>query len=251
MNTVNCGNGIVSIECDTIGYGVEQSLIALNKFGYYNKRENQDKMDIMKEMRLCLTIDYPFANPFISRCIPTDLKGLIKYDEEFLDGTADNLGWEYTYHSLYSKYYDKLLAELKRCNTSRRGCIALGQDDINFGKNPPCLQMIMLDAGPDFKRNRRVDMTVIFRSNDAVKAFPMNIHAITMLFNKIIADSNYKLKMGKLIYIANNFHAYSRDFKKLDNYCKIFETGSEKRRFWTVSDYLEKTRELKGETNED
>ena len=212
------------ITAPSVGIGIELAMKALNEKGIVQERENQDKADTTKEIQLLLDIEDPTAEPAISRCIVTDLKGLASYDHEILDGTADNAGWTYTYHSLYAIFYDKLIAELKRNIHTRRACVALGQGDINFTEDPPCLQMFMCNYV-----NGKLEMTIIFRSNDGVKAFPMNIHALEMLHQRIAADID--VPVGPLHYIANNFHAYSKDFATLESYCRVFDTAGEKRRF--------------------
>ena len=217
------------IRSKTIGYGIEDSMKALNDNGIVQERENQDRVDTTKEIQLCLDIEDPSAEPFISRSIVTDLAGLAKYDHEFLDGTGDNDGWKYTYHGLYSQFYDQLIGELKRNINTRRACIAMGQGDINFSDDPPCMQLMMFNYV-----NGKLEMTIIFRSNDGVKAFPMNIHAVEMLHQKVAAELD--LPVGPLHYIANNFHAYSKDFHMLESYCKVFETAPEKRRFAGMED---------------
>ena len=167
----------------TVALGIEAAMKALNEKGIVQERENQDRTDVTKEIQLCLDIDEPSSEPFISRCIVTDLKGLAKYDHEFLDGTSDETGWEYTYHGLYSRFYDQLIGELRRNIHTRRACIALGQGDINFSADPPCLQLMMFNYVDE-----KLEMTIVFRSNDGVKAFPMNIHAIEMLHIKVAAE---------------------------------------------------------------
>ena len=82
--------------------------------------------------------------------------------------------------------------------------------------------------------NEKLEMTIVFRSNDGVKAFPMNIHAVEMLHIKVANELG--LEVGPLHYIANNFHAYSKDFHTLESYCKVFETAPEKRRFASMED---------------
>ncbi len=213
----------------TVALGIEAAMKALNEKGIVQERENQDRTDVTKEIQLCLDIEEPAAEPFISRCIVTDLKGLAKYDHEFLDGTGDNDGWEYTYHALYNRFYDQLLGELRRNIHTRRACIALGQGDINFSADPPCMQLMMFNYV-----DGKLEMTIIFRSNDGVKAFPMNIHAVEMLHQKVAAELD--LPVGPLHYIANNFHAYSKDFHTLESYCKVFDTAPAKRRCASMED---------------
>ena len=218
------------IKADTIGEGIEASMKALLAYGEPQLRENQNKKEVVTEIQLCLDIIHPFTEPAISRAIPCTLEQLVQYDDEFLNGTADDLGWKYTYHQLYSKYYDQLINELNRDFSTRRACIALGQGDINFTSDPPCLQLLMFNVV-----NGRLDLTCVFRSNDGVKAFPMNIHAISMLLLKVATD--LELPVGSLHYIANNFHCYNKDLKTLQGYCKTFESGSYARRFYSWQEY--------------
>lgn len=242
------------VKANSIGSGIELSIKALSAYGEYRSRENQDKEDTCKEIQLMLDIESPFVGEaqsrFISKCIPCGLDELIKYDEEFIDGTADDLGWDYTYHQLYAPFYERVKDEIKRNPATRRACIALGQGDINFSSNPPCLQMLMFNVN-----DNKLDMTVVFRSNDGIKAFPMNIHALAMLQAKLTAE--LELDFGDMHYIANNFHAYSKDFGTMASYIKLFDerpdTGN-RSRFWTLKDYskaFKKRNIIKGEKKND
>ena len=220
------------IHAPTVGIGVEEAIKALNEYGIEQERENQDWKDTTKEIQLCLDIDDPTAEPAISRCIMGDLRTLASYDHEILDGTADDRGWKYTYHQLYSRFYDQCRDELKRNIHTRRACIALGQGDINFSEDPPCLQMLMFNYV-----SGKLEMTIIFRSNDGVKAFPMNIHAISLIQQRMAKELD--VPVGPLHYIANNFHCYSRDYDVIKNYCHVFETANEKRRFFSMDQVME------------
>ena len=195
---------------------VESAMRTLSENGTVEERENQDRKEMMKEIQIVIDVIEPMSEPFISKAMPCDINVLLDYEDEFILGTGDELGWKYTYHSLYSKYYDKAINELKRNPKSRRACIALGQGDINFTADPPCLQLIMINIV-----NEKLEITVVFRSNDGVKAFPMNIQAIAALQRKIANELNYEI--GALHYVANNFHAYHNDFTLLDKYVALFD----------------------------
>ncbi len=227
------------VKADSVAEGIEKAMKALNANGIYEKRENQNRENMMKEIQLVLDITNPMSEPFISKAMPCDIKVLVQYEDEFINGSADNAGWKYTYHGLYAPFYEKALNELKRNMKTRRCCIALGQGDINFTSDPPCLQLMMFNIVND-----KLEMSVVFRSNDGVKAFPMNIHAIRVLqFN---TAERLNVEVGALHYIANNFHAYENDIKLLESYCALFEKYSEpdklKRKIYTKEQY-EKAKE--------
>lgn len=200
----------------SLAEGIEKSMKALNANGILEKRENQDRENLMKEIQLVLDVTDPMSEPFVSKAMPCDIKVLVQYEDEFINGSADNAGWKYTYHGLYSPFYDKAIGELKRNLKTRRACIALGQGDINFTSDPPCLQLIMFNIV-----GGKLDITVVFRSNDGVKAFPMNIHAVRAL--QIMAAADLGLETGCLHYVANNFHAYENDIPLLESYCALFD----------------------------
>jgi thymidylate synthase len=200
----------------SLAEGIEKSMKALHENGILETRENQDRENVMKEIQLVLDVTEPMSEPFVSKAMPCDIKVLVQYEDEFINGSADNAGWKYTYHGLYTPFYDKALGELRRNSKTRRSCIALGQGDITFTSDPPCLQLIMFNVV-----GGKLDITVVFRSNDGVKAFPMNIHAVRALQIKAAAELGYET--GCLHYVANNFHAYENDILLLESYCALFD----------------------------
>lgn len=218
------------IKANSLAEGIELSMRALSANAHVQERENQDRTNEMKEIQLVLDVINPLSEPFISKAMPCDLKALASYEDEFINGTADNLGWKYTYHGLYSPFYEKVLAELKRNINTRRAVIALGQGDINFTSDPPCLQLLMFTVVEG-----KLELTCVFRSNDGVKAFPMNIQAIAALQRKAANDMN--LPAGELHYIANNFHAYQNDFNQLDSYIKLFDKYPVEKRTYSFEEY--------------
>ena len=224
------------VKASSLAEGTELSMRALDEYGTLEQRENQDRMNEMKEIQLVLDVVSPESEPFISKAMPCDLKTLIQYEKEFLDGTADNAGWKYTYHGLYSPFYEKVIAELKRNIHTRRACIALGQGDINFTADPPCLQLLMFNVVAG-----KLEITAVFRSNDGVKAFPMNIQAIAALQRKVALE--LELEVGALHFVANNFHAYQNDIKQLESYIKLFDRLEPNKRAYSFDDYLKTKKE--------
>jgi thymidylate synthase len=63
---------------------------------------------------------------------------------------------------------------------------------------------------------------VVFRSNDGVKAVAMNIFALLEL-SRFIASEIGINELGSYTHHALSFHAYSRDWKALEGYCKSFD----------------------------
>ena len=210
---------------ESLPEAIESALIDLSWYGEEGVRENQNQKERCKEIRLVINVIRPQEEPKYSKAIPCGKADLKNYIDEFINGTADNKGWHYTYHQLYEPFYGKVIAEFKRCKHTRRACISLGQGDINFTEYPPCLQLLMFDIVDDC-----LEITAVFRSNDAVKAFGMNIQAIAELQKKVAEELGFWA--GELHYIVNSFHAYERDWRTLKNYVKMFSQKPYKKRIW-------------------
>ena len=244
---------MIAITADFTLDAIEMSLLKLFQYiGIYGEmilqdRESQDTVTRCYEDRLALTVRRPVfsINPRCrySKCIPSDLQGLVKYIDEFVNGTADDLGWDYTYHQLYAPYLPKVIEELKRCPYSRRACISLVHG-TDTSLNPPCLQQMQFSTHvPLYGGKRKLDMAVMFRSNDALKAFPMNIQAIISLQEKVAKELGYDV--GRLTYFVENFHVYEKDLPDLRKAVHIFDTQPVERRCWTDAE-VEKCKEKLG-----
>ena len=65
-------------------------------------------------------------------------------------------------------------------------------------------------------RENKLDMMVLFRSNDLLKAFFFNAFALIMLQEKIAAELG--LPIGTYTHRSNSMHCYGNDFALLENY---------------------------------
>lgn len=79
---------------------------------------------------------------------------------------------------------------------------------IYFSSDPACLQHIQF-----LIRDGKLNMNVLFRSNDAVNAAVMNDFALVMLQQRIAA--RLSVDVGCYVKRVNSFHAYERDWEKL------------------------------------
>lgn len=217
------------------------ALLRLNSHGRYS--DCADWNTRQKELSMTMIVRAPLAEPMISRCVPCSPYELEQYRLEMLDGILDfeilNGKWPYTYHhrmthygaystSSYSspRYFafgeDQILfveQELKRNPSSRRAIIDIRDNEEDMHSlDPACLQHIQFMI-----RDGKLDMKVLFRSNDAVKATFMNAFALIMLQERVCNLLKYDgldISMGTYTHRANSFHCYERDFELLDAYCK-------------------------------
>ena len=67
------------VKASSLAEGTELSMRALDEYGTLEQRENQDRMNEMKEIQLVLDVVSPESEPFISKAMPCDLKTLIQY----------------------------------------------------------------------------------------------------------------------------------------------------------------------------
>lgn len=82
-----------------------------------------------------------------------------------------------------------------------------------------CLQHIQF-----LIRDGKLDMKVLFRSNDACKATFMNMFALICLQERMAKKLG--VKVGYYTHRANSYHCYEKDFALLDGYCKRIEESN-------------------------
>lgn len=177
-----------------------------------------------KECAMTMVVRDPLSEPMISRCVPCGPEDLEQYRMEMLDGIMDfcvGHGWDYTYHDRMINWWgghevinqvEFVLYELRRNPSSRRAVIDIRNNvEDAYSDDPACLQHIQY-----FIRDGKLDCSVLFRSNDAVKATYMNAFALICL-QKRIADE-LGVDVGTYTHRANSFHAYERDWPLLKSY---------------------------------
>ena len=210
-----------------VGYdlinGVEQALLSLSRLGYKVEGENQSNHEWLLDNSLHLKISAPLSTHYcIPKCIMGGFEDLVAYVDEFLNGTDKD--FNYTYHDLYNKYFDKCISEIERYRHTRRATLPLAGDVSYESEYPPCLQLMLPRIIKDEGGYEYLKLMVVFRSNDAVKAFPMNLVAIAM-FQKKLADY-FNVAVGEIDYVVNSFHCYEADIPKLEAYCNRFQNAN-------------------------
>lgn len=184
------------------------------------------------ECRMTVHIEEPLKEPRISKlsiCGPRELE---QYRMEILDGildfavdvevdkggTSESLE-DYTYHHRMTKPIDQIafvLGEIKRNQemSSRRAviCIRDNAKDEQLA-NPSCLQHIQF-----FVREGKLDMCVLFRSNDFAQAFFMNVFALTCLQEQIAQELG--IPVGTYSHTSNSMHVYQQNFEVFKAYAQ-------------------------------
>ena len=196
------------------------------------------------EMAVTIQVLEPFAEPRISRMWPGGPQDLERYRRELVDGILDfeveTGNWDYTYHQRFSKWIDFVIWDLKRDPNSRRAVISVRDNEADaYSDNPACLQHIQFMI-----RNGKLDMFVLFRSNDAVRACFMNMYGLTEL-QKYVADQ-LGVPVGVYTHRANSFHIYPESLNTWKGYVKRIIRGKN-----LTFNYIGEWDELMAETVDD
>lgn len=195
-----------------------RALVGLKEYG--EVCDCQDWNCKQKELSATLVVQKPLDEPRISKCFIGGWRELEQYRLEMLDGILDfeveRGNWTYTYHQRMAEQLPWIVDELTRNPSSRRAIISIRTDDDIGSDDPACLQSIQF-----LIRDGKLDMKVLFRSNDACKATFMNAFALICLQERI--SEKLGVKVGVYTHRANSFHCYEKDFGLLDGYCKRIE----------------------------
>ncbi len=222
------------VESDELYLATEEALKFLNEQPIVI-RQNQDRVDEVKECQMIVKVNN-LDNLKISKAMPGYYNDLVEYELELVHGIKDfemqykrddNGGWSYTYHELFSKYLDNLINELKTNKISRRAVLPVCGERSYGTDDPPCMQWMGFQITDD-----KLDVTSLFRSNDAVGAFTMNCFGVIELARYISEELD--IPLGTYTHIANNFHVYKRDFKKLEKYIENFSKNNQ---YYTFDEY--------------
>ena len=210
--------------------GLEEAMKALNQADIVTGK-NQDRTDSLKEIHLVMEID-DVQDVKLTMAMPTGVETLVDYVLEIVEGTKDfeKDMYGYTYHDLFAKNLDFIIDRLKNEPETRQATLHVANIEAARLSHPPCLQLIHYTV-----KDGKLNTTVVFRSNDGVKAVAMNAFAIIELSRYIARKANIST-LGNYTHHAISFHAYSRDWESLSGYCKSFDN-----RDCTIdyNDYLE------------
>jgi len=203
----------------------------------YDKSRDPNSRDVTA----LIHIKRPSIEPRIHKCMPGGLDDLEKYRAEVLYGVHDHWinpkagKWEYTYHDrLFNYSYmecdENLRAEgkffnqiegclklLKKCGYTRRAVASTWQPWHDLGiADPACLQYFWFRI-----QDRKLNMNIHIRSNDAYKAGFMNMYAFTEV-QQWMAD-RLGVEVDEYIHIADSFDIYGSYFEEFGRFLKMVQ----------------------------
>ena len=193
--------------------------------GYYLKTENGE--ETMETDEICITVETPLESPMVSSAS--------RFKESFLEEYAKNLIYgsdavfEYDYHGrlfdwgcglemngeIHQDQIQYIIDKLAANPESRRALAITWCPPVDESLNDcPCLQLVQCVV-----RNGKLDMKIIFRSNDMLSAAGSNMYALVCL-QKHIADA-LNLPVGTYTHISLVPHVYfRRDAADIPPFCK-------------------------------
>ena len=188
------------------------------------------------ECRMTLHIEQPLQEPRISKLVICGPRELEQYRLEILEGILDfavdveverngkiEALEDYTYHHRMTKPINQIefaINELKRNAemSSRRAVIGIRDNlcDTQLA-NPACLQSMQF-----FVRDGKLDLCVLFRSNDFAQAFFMNAFGFICLQEHIA--NQLGIPVGTYSQTSNSMHVYQQNFEMFNAFAKKVAT---------------------------
>ncbi|MEN6609616.1 MAG: thymidylate synthase [Methanoregulaceae archaeon] len=193
--------------------------------GWVLQTENDEATVELDEV--ALQIDTPFAEPMVSQASRFQQKFLEQYAKNLLEG-SDSV-FEYDYHGRLFQWGDGLTREsilisinqiqyivekLKSSPVSRRAVAVTWNPATDESLNDcPCLQLVQCIV-----REGKLQMKVVFRSNDMLSAAGANMFALVHL-QKSVADE-LGIACGTYTHISLVPHIYyKRDANDIPPFC--------------------------------
>ena len=213
------------IRAPSIGWAHEQVIKMILEKGWVLTTEDAEATVEFEE--IAMQIDTPLAEPMVSPHSRFQQRFVEQYAKDLLNGSKAS--FEYDYHGRLFDWGERLAAngqpvhidqiayivgKLRSSPVSRRA-IAITWNPVIDEKldDCPCLQLIQCVL-----RDGKLDMRVIFRSNDMLTAAGANMYALVQL-QKSIADQ-LGVPCGTYTHISLVPHIYFiRDVHDIEPFC--------------------------------
>ena len=172
----------------------------------------EDGKKTLESEPICLTTTTPWDYPMVSEKSALTSDFAEEYMQKLVYGYDKNVNFEYDYHSRLFAYRNivnqideyiipKLISEPE----SRRAIAITWNPETDETMNDcPCLQLIQCTV-----RDKKLDITAVFRSNDMLLAAGQNMYALVGLQSYIAEKVGVTL--GKYTHISLIPHIYYVD----------------------------------------
>ncbi len=242
----------------------EKAVLAVWRDGVDVKTEYDKPSDpASKDATVIITVEDPFAEPRIHKNFPGGPEELEAYRQEVCDGIHDHWidpaagKWTYTYHERIFAYaptddlrnpnlkrpltpFDQIayvIEKLSETFHSRRAQAITWMPSCDPDTDdPPCLQRLWFRILEDQSGTAVLNMNSHWRSRDLYKAWYMNAYALTdlqrIIAEKIAANINRPVKVGRYVDITDSLHIYGSYFKEAAPELEKMKDGNFASRAW-------------------
>jgi thymidylate synthase len=187
----------------------------------------EDKEATIEFEEIAMQVDTPLAEPMVSQYSRFQQKFVEQYARDLLNGS--HASFEYDYHGRLFDWGERLsvdgvpvhvdqiayIAEKIRSSPNTRRAVAITWNPVIDEKldDCPCLQLVQCVL-----RDGKLQMRVIFRSNDMLTAAGANMYALVQL-QKSISDK-LGVSCGTYTHISLVPHIYYiRDVHDIEPFC--------------------------------
>jgi thymidylate synthase len=213
------------IRAPSIGRAHEQVIqMILEKGWVLNTEDNEATVEYEE---IAIQVDTPLAYPMVSQYSRFQQKFVEQYAKDLLNGS--HASFEYDYHGRLFDWGEKLsvdgqpvhvdqiayIVKKIRSSANTRRAIAITWNPVIDEKldDCPCLQLVQC-----VMREGKLQMKVVFRSNDILTAAGANMYALVQL-QKFIADQ-LGVPCGTYTHISLVPHIYYiRDIHDIEPFC--------------------------------
>jgi thymidylate synthase len=141
---------------------------------------------------------------------PTNDEKIIVYFLEYIMSEKVHGNEDYTYGSFIKPQLQKAIDLLIATNgNTNQSCISVGDRQSIFLKDPPCLRTITFKVV-----EKKLNMTVLFRSWDLYAGLPENLGGLQMLKEYVLSQIEDYIDVidGNLIAYSDGLHIYDQYF---------------------------------------
>lgn len=202
------------IRSHSTGSAHELAVKIVLKYGYPLTTEEGEKTIECEE--IYIKIDNPLTEPRISTKSDFGPMACKEYARQLIEGGKAEFDYDYHERLFVYPHIDEsefeaplnqieyMIEKLKTSHTSRRAVAITWKPDIDHtAPSVPCLQLVMCTI-----RYGKLDMKVVFRSNDMLSALGPNMYGLTEL-QKYIADA-VGVPIGTYTHISLVPHVYHK-----------------------------------------
>ncbi|HJJ56003.1 MAG TPA: thymidylate synthase [Methanocorpusculum sp.] len=217
------------IRAPNLGRAHELAVQYVLENGYYIKTENGE--DTIESDELCIFVSTPLKSPKVSSHSRFKQSFLDEYTRNLINGSESV--FEYDYHERLFEWGNgyikdrngigvscnqvQYIIDKLRSNPESRRAIGVTWCPVmdNHLNDCPCLQLVQCVI-----RNNKLNMRVVFRSNDMLSAAGANMYALVGLQQHIAEQIG--LYIGSYTHISLVPHIYfKRDIADIPNFCQL------------------------------